>query len=104
MKNAKSPARAQRRLYERYLKSNHLDQYKEWKINAQKRGQELQEQFVDATNKGIESQMEEVQNRIIGSHTEFYKCDETESRKYAESVIASTKLWRDETYVKFSDL
>jgi hypothetical protein len=103
MKSAKSPSRAQRRLYEKYLKQLHPSQYKEWKSDALKRGEELQSQFIESTNKDLESQFENMQSKIIHTQKEAGKSQE-EIDQYVEDWLSSTKIWREDASKKYTDL
>jgi hypothetical protein len=104
MKNSKSPTRAQRRLYERYLKSNHSSQYREWKRDAQKRGAELHEEFTKATMDSIEEQMNILQSNAANTHKEFFQQGDEAAKAYAEKVVSSTKLWKEESTTRYKDL
>lgn len=104
MKNSKSSSRAQRRSYEKYLKKYHPDQYSQWKSSSIKRGEDLHNAHIQSTDKNVEDQIQNIQNKIIKSHNDFFKCDESLSRKYSEDCIISTKLWRNDEYVKFKDI
>ncbi len=104
MKNAKSPSRAQRRLYEKYLRKFHPDQFKSWKLDAQKRGESIHEQHVEATNKELEARFEDLQSKVMESHKNFYNCEDEVSRKYAEDFISSTKIWREDTSLRMKDI
>ena len=93
MKN-NSSARRQRRLYEKYLKSNHLSQYVEWKKESVKRGEEYHRQHNESTMKDIESQIESMQTRMIQSMRSIGKTDK-EINEYVEDWMNSTRIWSE---------
>jgi hypothetical protein len=102
--NSSSQSRKQRRLYEKYLKQTNPTQYREWKRDFVKRGEEYQKQYEESTMKGIESQMEAIQTKVIQSMSsrgiENSKIDE-----YMEDWLNSTKIWgSSDTHEKFVDL
>jgi hypothetical protein len=103
MKSAKSPSRGQRRMYEKYLKKFNPTQYKEWKSDSIKRGEELQTQFNEATNKDLEAQFENIQSRLINSQKEAGKTQE-EIDQYMEDWLTSTKIWKGDKPTKYTDL
>ena len=92
--NSSSQNRKQRRLYEKYLKSNHSEQYKEWKKDSIKRGEEYHKQYVEATVKGIETQIESLQTRMIQSMMASGKTN-SEIDEYMEDWLNSTKMWAE---------
>lgn len=103
MKN-NSSARRQRRLYEKYLKSNHNSQYVEWKKDSVKRGEEYHKQHTESTMKDIESQMESMQTRMIQEMKSLGKTDK-EINDYVEDWMFSTKIWGEsDTTEKFLEL
>ncbi len=93
MKN-NSSARRQRRLYEKYLKKTSLQQYKEWKSNSVKRGEEYHKQHTESTMKDIESQFENLQSRVIHTMKTLGKND-VEINEYVEDWLSSTKIWAE---------
>jgi 3-oxoacyl-ACP reductase-like protein len=102
--NSSSQSRKQRRLYEKYLKSNHTEQYKEWKKDSHKRGEEYHKQYVDSTVKGIESQLESLQTRMIQSMMASGKTN-SEIDEYMEDWLNSTKMWSESQSIEnFTDL
>ena len=89
MKSAKSPSRAQRRLYEKYLKKFNPSQYKEWKSDAIKRGEGLQSQFIESTNKDLESQFENIQSNVIHTQKELGKSETFQVSDHCPIVTVS---------------
>lgn len=89
-----SSARRQRRLYEKYLKSNHHSQYVEWKKDSIKRGEEYHKQHTESTMKDIESQMESMQTQMIQSMKSLGKSDK-EINDYVEDWLNSTGIWAE---------
>lgn len=65
MKRPQSQARAQRRLYERYLKKFNPTAYKEWKAGVQERGAKQHAQNEDAVRKAEEAYYEGIQTKMI---------------------------------------
>jgi hypothetical protein len=88
----KSQARAQRRLYEKYLKELHPGQYKIWKQGSIERGQKVHEQNTEEISQSIETQYEALQTRLIQYYKSLNMSNE-EIDAYIENWVKTIKVW-----------
>lgn len=92
MRKKQSQSRAQKRLYEQFLKKMHPGQYKTWKAGAIQRGQKSHEEHVEACSRSIESYYENLQTRLI----QYYKSLEMSNEEidaYIENWVKTIKVW-----------
>jgi hypothetical protein len=92
MKRPQTQARAQRRLYERFLKKFNPTAYKEWKAGVQERGAKLHAQNEEAVRKAEEAKYEEIQTAMIQSMKAEGKSSEEIDAHIAEWV-QTIKVW-----------
>lgn len=92
MSKNQSAARQQRRLYEKFLKKFHPEQYAEYKSGVMERGRKIHEQNVDAVSKAEEARYEEMQNQMIMRMRAEGKTNE-EIDAYIEDWVKTIKVW-----------
>jgi len=92
MKRPQTQARAQRRLYERFLKKFNPIAYTEWKAGVQERGAKLHAQNEDAVRKAEEAKYEEIQTKMIQTMKAEGKSSEEIDEHIAE-WIQTIKVW-----------
>ena len=87
-----SQGRAQRRLYEKFLKKFHPEQFKTWKSGVLERGIKAHEQHFESIRKSEEEHYEAMQTRMIQSMKADGKSNE-EIDAYIEDWVQTLKLW-----------
>ena len=92
MSKNQSSARQQRRLYEKFLKKFHPNQYAEYKSGVQERGAKIHQDNSNAVSKAEEEYYEGLQNQIIQRMRSEGKSNE-EIDSYIEDWVKTIKVW-----------